>query len=106
MTIRFSKAIPLRKAIWYVTTCKKIKHAIQQCYKIYEFLEDFKFTKVKRYHKGVVVNNAFSVDKESQQAMDSPANVISLSQENVAQLLQLLQKLNQKKKGLMMQLQI
>lgn len=29
--------------------------------------------------------------------MDSPANAISLSQENVAQLLQLLQKLNQKK---------
>lgn len=39
-----------------------------------------------------MVNNAFNAAEGSQQAVNNPANVISLSQENVEQLLQLLQK--------------
>ncbi|KAH0781482.1 hypothetical protein KY290_001080 [Solanum tuberosum] len=57
---------------------------------------DFKFTKSKEYQKGTIASNVFSTGEGTHQGVENDSDVNSLSQENVAQLLQLLQKLNQK----------
>jgi len=79
--------------------CKKIRHTIDQCYKIHDFPADFKFTKPKKYQKGPIAGNVFNTGEASQQGNSYVASVKSLSSENVAQLLGLLQKMNQKDQG-------
>ncbi|KAH0768774.1 hypothetical protein KY290_012755 [Solanum tuberosum] len=60
---------------------------------------DFKFTKSTKYQKGVIASNVFSIGEGTHQGVENDPDVNSLSQENVAQLLQLLQKLNLKNDG-------
>ncbi|XP_049389434.1 uncharacterized protein LOC125853742 [Solanum stenotomum] len=74
--------------------CKKIGHIIEQCYKLHGFPDDFKFTKNKKYQKGHVANNVFSSSEVNSHGVEGSTDQTSLSQENVAQLLQLLQKMN------------
>ncbi|KAH0709221.1 hypothetical protein KY284_010648 [Solanum tuberosum] len=89
----------IKKTSLVCNYCKKTGHTIDQCYKIHDCPSDFKFTKSKKYQKGTIASNVFSTGEGTYQGVENDSDVNSLSQENVAQLLQLLQKLNQKNDG-------
>ncbi|XP_075076501.1 uncharacterized protein LOC142163146 [Nicotiana tabacum] len=83
-----------KKATGICAYCKKPCHTIDQCYRIYGFPTDFKFTNQGKFQgKGQVqASNVFSSNEESVQICNTAENVQSLTQENVAELLQLLQR--------------
>ncbi|KAH0725954.1 hypothetical protein KY289_001947 [Solanum tuberosum] len=88
--------IPTKKSNLVCNYCKKTGHTIDQCYKIHGFPADFKFTKTKRYQKGAMVNNVCNTGEGNQHGVEHTTDVMSLSSDNVPQLLQ---KINQKNTG-------
>lgn len=72
--------------------CKKPEHSIDKCFRIHDFPADFKFTKPKKVQGQVQANNVLTSNEEGEQGIGISEGK-SLTLENVAQLLQLLQEL-------------
>ncbi|KAK4721574.1 hypothetical protein R3W88_011807 [Solanum pinnatisectum] len=71
--------------------CKKLGHSIDKCYIIHGFSPDFKFTKEKRFQ--TLADNAYHAVEEVDQGGSGFSNGKTLTQENIAEFLQLLQQL-------------
>ncbi|OIT23628.1 hypothetical protein A4A49_59440, partial [Nicotiana attenuata] len=81
--------------------CKNPGHTIEQCYRLHGFPTDFKFTNQKKFQgRGhVQANNIFNSEEARVQPTNNAENVQALTQENVAELLQLLQQVKLGQQG-------
>lgn len=95
MKIRDRKGfLILERMLEFVLTAKKPGHTIDKCYRIHEFPTNFKFTKQRNFQRNVHANAVFNTNEERIQGNTYTTGTQSLTQENVAQLLQLLQQVN------------
>ncbi|XP_075081948.1 uncharacterized protein LOC142166463 [Nicotiana tabacum] len=78
---------------------KKSGHIIDKCYRLHGFPAYFKFTKQRRFQGTVQANNTFTANEEVDYAGANTAENQILTQDNMAQLLQLLQHMKAGQQG-------